>query len=292
MKKTEKGVLYLCATPIGNLEDMTFRAVRILDQVDLIAAEDTRHTIKLLNHYQIKNKLISYHEHNKISKGKEIIIKIKEGNNIALVTDAGLPGISDPGSDLVQQAVDEGIEVVAIPGASACTTSLVVSGLDTDRFMFVGFLPRNARERNAELQDLAEIKCTMIFYEAPHRIISTLKTIGEILPNRQMAIARELTKKYEEVVRGKPDELLEYFKMQKPKGEFALIVQGNKDEFNNLRDDSVNSLEPEFEVQRLIQEEGINKKDAIKRISADRQLKKRDVYQRVLALEEQLGEKL
>ncbi len=226
-RKMKEGVLYLCATPIGNLEDITLRAVRVLGEVDLIAAEDTRHTRKLLSHYKIQTPLTSYHEHNKHKKGERLLRELKEGKRIALVSDAGLPGISDPGEDIVNLAVGQSIPVIPIPGPSAGITALVVSGFATKRFVFEGFLPVRKKDRRARLELLKKEERTIILYESPHRLSKTLKELAEVLgPGRGLAIARELTKLHEEVLRGRAEELLRHFENVSPKGEFTLIIEG------------------------------------------------------------------
>jgi 16S rRNA (cytidine1402-2'-O)-methyltransferase len=226
----ERGVLYICPTPIGNLEDITLRTIRILGEVDLVAAEDTRHTIKLLNHYDIKKPLTSYHEHNIKEKGTELIEKLSSGQNIALVSDAGMPGISDPGQELIRQAIDEGIEVIALPGATASITALVISGLSTEKFIFEGFLSSKKGERKKELAKIKEYTKTTIIYEAPHRLMNLLEDMEDILGDRQISISRELTKKYEETFRGTAPQALEKFKDSGVKGEFVIIVDGNHEE--------------------------------------------------------------
>ena len=222
--------LYLLATPIGNLEDITLRCLRILREVDMIAAEDTRQTAKLLNHYEIKKPMISYHEHNKKSKGDEIIDLILEGKTVALVSDAGMPCISDPGEDLVRLCVERGIEVIAIPGPSASLTALSISGLSTSRFVFEGFLPVKGKERSERLQRLSREERTIILYEAPHRLLFTLKDLREHLGNPKLSISRELTKKFEETVRTDLDGAIEEFKNRSIKGEFVLIIEGKSHE--------------------------------------------------------------
>lgn len=224
-----KGILYLCPTPIGNMEDITLRAIRVLKEVDFIAAEDTRVTRKLLNHYEIKTPLISYHEHNKREKGPEIISLLEEGKNIALVTDAGTPGISDPGEDLVKLAVEAGIKVVPLPGAAAAICALVASGLSTERFVFEGFLPRKTRERRERLAEMAAESRTMVVYEAPHRLLKTLEDLRQTLGDRSIAVAREMTKVHEEFFRGTVKQALEQFTQFPPRGELVLVVEGRKD---------------------------------------------------------------
>lgn len=271
-----KGTLYLCATPIGNLEDMTFRAIRVLKEVDIIAAEDTRHTIKLLNHFEIKTQLTSYHEHNKSSKGPSLIKTILEGRNLALVSDAGLPGISDPGYELVQLAVEEGIKVVPIPGATACLSALVISGLPTDRFVFEGFLGHKTKERKERLKRLLNEGRTIILYEAPHRIQDTLKDILDVLGERFVVLVRELTKKHEEAQRGKVSELLLLLQENPPRGEYTILIQGSQDE--QIIKESWEDLSIEEHLKLFIKK-GIDKKEAVKAVAKERGISKRDVYE-------------
>ena len=225
-KKERESGLYLVSTPIGNLEDITLRALRILRQADLIAAEDTRQSRKLLNHFDIAKPLVSYHEHNKQRAEGQLLAALREGALVALISDAGTPGISDPGADLVRAALDAGLPVHAAPGASALLSALVVSGLDCRRFAFEGFLPRLAKERRALLANLAAEERTLVFYEAPHRLLATLADIDELLGPRQLVLARELTKRYEECIRGNAARCLAHFAQQEPRGEFTLLVAG------------------------------------------------------------------
>ena len=267
----ERGILYICPTPIGNLEDITLRTIRILGEVDLIAAEDTRHTIKLLNHYDIKKPLTSYHEHNIKEKGIELIEKLNLGQNIALVSDAGMPGISDPGQELIRQAIDEGIDVIALPGATASITALVISGLSTDKFIFEGFLSSKKGERKKELEKIKEYRKTTIIYEAPHRLIDLLEDMATILEDRQVSISRELTKKYEETFRGTAAEALEKFKESGVKGEFVIIVDGNHEE-KEIEEIDIHQL-----LNRYINE-GLTKKEAVKKVSEEYNIPKNLVY--------------
>ncbi|NMA75594.1 MAG: 16S rRNA (cytidine(1402)-2'-O)-methyltransferase, partial [Bacteroidales bacterium] len=218
------GCLYLVATPIGNLEDITFRAIRILQEADLIAAEDTRHTRKLLSHYDIHTPLTSYHKYNEASKGEELIAKIREGLKIALVSDAGMPGISDPGYDLVVKAREEGLLIIPIPGATAALSALIASGLPTDRFVFEGFLPRKGKERRAVLEQLKTEMRTVVFYEAPHRLVTTLEDLFRALGNRKLVLAREITKKHEEFIQGTISSVLSYYTNATPRGEFTIVL--------------------------------------------------------------------
>lgn len=274
-----KGILYLVATPIGNLDDMTVRCLETLRLVDVIACEDTRQTRKLLNHFQIEKRTVSYHEHNKEASGQGLLQWLEEGKRIALVSDAGLPAISDPGAELVRDATEAGFPVVAVPGANAGLTALIASGLPTDRFVFCGFLGRENKERRQELERLKHYPETLIFYEAPHRIGKTLNAIREAWGNRRAVLARELTKRYEEFIRGTLDELLEWLEAGEPRGEFCLIVEGYTG--------STAAAAAEvawWQDRSLVEhvdhyvEQGLNKKDAIKKAAEDRGVSKRDVY--------------
>lgn len=267
----ERGVLYICPTPIGNLEDITLRTIRILGEVDLIAAEDTRHTIKLLNHYDIKKPLTSYHEHNIKEKGTELIEKLSSGQNIALVSDAGMPGVSDPGQELIRQAIDEGVEVIALPGATASITALVISGLSTEKFIFEGFLSSKKGERKKELAKIKEYTKTTIIYEAPHRLMNLLEDMEEVLGDRQISISRELTKKYEETFRGTASQALEKFKDSGVKGEFVIIVDGNHEE------KEVQEIDIGLLLEKYI-DEGLTKKEAVKKVSEEYNIPKNLVY--------------
>lgn len=265
------GELYLCATPIGNLEDITLRALRVLKEVDLIAAEDTRQTKKLCSHYDITTPLTSYHEHNKQQKGQYLIEQLREGKNIAVVTDAGMPGISDPGYDLVTLAVEAGIKVVPLPGAVAAVSALVVSGLPTEQFVFLGFLPRAGKKRKNELLSLMAEERTMIFYEAPHRLRKTLEDLLHALGNRQVVIGRELTKKYEEFWRGELASALDYF--QEPKGEITIVLAGNEN--SQPKETFSGSVEEEIE---LFLNQGMEKMECFKKIAKRRKMSKSEVY--------------
>lgn len=274
----EKGILYICSTPIGNLEDITLRVLRILKEADLIAAEDTRRTLKLLNHYGIKKPLISYHEHNKEVRGNQIIEMLLLGKNVALVSDAGMPGISDPGEDLVKKAIENEIKVVPLPGPSAFVTALVISGLPTSRFVFEGFLPKNKSERIKFLNELKNDDRTLIFYEAPHRILKLLEDIYEVLGNRRVVLARELTKLHEEVLRVDVQNLLNILRERELKGEMVLIVEGNRG-----REVVDEKADPKELVKRYMKE-GFPKKEAIKKASLDLGIPKREVYAKTLDL--------
>ncbi|HJG96750.1 MAG TPA: 16S rRNA (cytidine(1402)-2'-O)-methyltransferase [Romboutsia timonensis] len=275
------GKLYICPTPIGNLEDMTYRTIRILNEVDLIAAEDTRHSIKLLNHFEISKPLTSYHEHNKDSKGGYLINKLLEGENIALISDAGMPGISDPGEDIIKQAIENNIEIEVLPGATASITALVGSGLETAKFAFEGFLDRDKKVRRNQLEELKEESRTIIFYESPHRLKDTLKDMLKVLGNRRIAVNREITKKYQEIIREDIETVINIFNEREVKGEFVLIVEGFKGEktVQNSYDDL-----NEREYVLALMERGMDKKDAIKTVCKDRKLKKDVVYKQVLDL--------
>ena len=275
------GKLYVCATPIGNLEDITYRTLRVLNEVDLIAAEDTRHSIKLLNHFEISKPLTSYHEHNKDSKGGYLINKLLEGENIALISDAGMPGISDPGEEVIKQAIENNIEIEVLPGATASITALVGSGLETAKFAFEGFLDRDKKRRREQLEEIKHEKRTIIFYESPHRLKDTLKDMLKILGNRSISINRELTKKYQEIIRNDIQGCIDIFNEREVKGEFVLIVEGFKGEIEQACE--YDHLNERDYVQKLI-EEGITKKDAIKIVCKERKLKKDVVYKQVLDL--------
>ena len=275
------GKLYICPTPIGNLEDITYRTLRVLNEVDLIAAEDTRHSVKLLNHFEISKPLTSYFEHNQDSKGIYLINKLLEGENIALISDAGMPGISDPGEDLIKLAIENNIEVDVLPGASAFVIALVGSGLNTHKFAFEGFLDRDKKLRRSRLEEIKEEDRTMIFYESPHRLKDTLKDMLKILGNREISVNRELTKKYQEVIREDIETVINIFNEKEVKGEFVLIVDGFKGE-KTLANDHSNLNEREY-VEVLLSE-GMSKKDAIKVVCKERKLKKDFVYKQVLDL--------
>lgn len=272
------GILTLCATPIGNLEDITYRAVRLLTEADFIAAEDTRHTKKLLNHFDIHTKLISYHEHNKIEKGKVLLEKLKDGKNIVLVTDAGTPGISDPGEDLVKQALEEGITVTSAPGAVAGITALIISGQNTRRFIFEGFLPSNKKERQLVLESLKNETRTVILYEAPHRLIKTLEILAEALGDRGITVTKELTKRYETVLKTSLIKAVQYYKEEEPRGEYVLILQG-KDLKDIEEEDKETWAQMSIESHMTIYlNKGMDEKSAMKQVAKDRGISKRDIY--------------
>lgn len=276
------GKLYVCPTPIGNLEDITYRTLRVLNEVDLIAAEDTRHTIKLLNHFEINKTLTSYHEYNKLTKGPILIDKLLEGINIALVSDAGMPGISDPGQDLVALCIDHGIDIEVLPGASAFVIALVGSGLPSWKFAFEGFLDRDKKSKKKRLEEIRYEERTLIIYESPHRLKESLKFMEEILGDRKIAVCRELTKKHEEYMRSNISQVRAYYEDNDPRGEYILIVEGS----NETRPDKKNSYDGLDERAYVIKlmEEGLSKKDAIKMVARDRKLKKDIVYKEVLDL--------
>lgn len=276
------GKLYLCATPIGNLEDITYRVVRILQEVDMIAAEDTRNSIKLLNHFEIKTPMTSYHEHNKMEKGYKLVEKLQNGMNIALITDAGTPGISDPGEELVKMCYEAGIEVTSLPGAAACITALTLSGLSTRRFAFEAFLPTEKKEKQQVLQEIVNETRTIVLYEAPHRLVRTLQELLEALGNRKITICRELTKKHETAFVTTIEEAVSYYESNEPKGECVLVIEGRSRE--ELRQEEVAKWEEmsvEAHMEHYLQQ-GVDKKEAMKKVAKDRGVSKRDVYQQLL----------
>ena len=282
------GKLYLCGTPIGNLEDITLRVIKVLKEADLIAAEDTRQTLKLLNHMGIKKPMISYHEHNRFERGKQLIDKLKQGLDIALVTDAGMPGISDPGEDIVKSCIDEGIEVIPVPGATASITALVVSGFSTDKFVFEGFLPRENRERKIRINSLKNETRTTILYEAPHRIKSTLKELYLKLGNRRVAICRELTKKFEQIYRITLFEASTMYDDCKPRGEYVIVLEGKPmEEVISEQRERWDDISISEHISMYVNQ-GMSKKDAMKRAAKDRGISKREVYR--LSLDEQGNE--
>lgn len=271
------GTLYIVATPIGNLEDITLRAIRILNEVDLIAAEDTRHTLKLLNRLEISKPLISYHRHNEEVKSDVLIEKLQEGNNIALVSDAGTPGICDPGEEIIKKCIELEINIVPIPGACAMINSLICSGIDTKEFTFLGFLPLNKKLRKNKLEEIEKSNKTIIIYEAPHKLETTLKDLKQILnKDRRIVLAREITKIHEEFIRGNIDDLIQITK--DIKGEIVLIIEGNSD---ISEENELNKLSME-EHYKFYENQGFSKKDIIKKIAKDRNLNKNDVYQKFI----------
>jgi 16S rRNA (cytidine1402-2'-O)-methyltransferase len=272
------GKLYLVPTPIGNLKDITLRALEVLNSVDLIAAEDTRQSLKLLNHYDIKKSLISYHQHNEQGRSENIIEKLSEGLNIAIITDAGTPGISDPGSVIVSKCIEEGIVFEVLPGATAITTAVVYSGLDTTKFLFRGFLPRENKDRKPIIQELEGRKETLIFYEAPHRLLNTLEFLKDNLGNRKIAICRELTKLHEEILRVNLEEAINYYNENSPRGEYVLVVEGKREEEIQKEEKAKwENLSIEEHIKKYI-DQGLTKKDAIKRVAKDRSMSKSEIY--------------
>lgn len=277
------GTLYLCATPIGNLEDMTFRVIRILKEVDLIAAEDTRNSIKLLNHFEIRTPMTSYHEYNKIEKGRKLVEKLQEGKDVALITDAGTPGISDPGEELVRMCKEAGIAVTSLPGACACITVLTLSGMSTRRFAFEAFLPQDKKERRRILDEVCTETRTMIFYEAPHRLVKTLRELENILgSHRRITVCRELTKKYETVYSDSLGGAVRYYEEVPPKGECVLVLEGkSQEEVEEEQKKGWMPLSVEEHLQIYLNQ-GMDKKEAMKRTAKDRGVSKRDIYQEMI----------
>lgn len=278
------GTLYLCATPIGNLEDMTFRVIRTLKEVDMIAAEDTRNSIKLLNHFEIKTPMTSYHEYNKIEKGHKLVQMLLEGKNLALITDAGTPGISDPGEELVQMCYEAGVPVTSLPGAAACITALTLSGLSTRRFAFEAFLPSDKKERQQVLEELKNDTRTVICYEAPHRLVKTLKELLEALGNRRITICRELTKKHETAWQTHIAEACEYYQENAPKGECVLVIEGrSREELKAEEQEQWEQMPLEAHMEHY-ESQGMDHKLAMKQVAKDRGVSKRDIYRMLLEL--------
>lgn len=286
-----QGTLYICSTPIGNLEDITFRVLRVLKEVDLIAAEDTRNSIKLLNHFEIKTPMTSYHEYNKYDKAKVLVEKMLSGQNIAIITDAGTPAISDPGQELVRQCHEAGITVTSLPGATAFVTALTISGQDTRRFCFEAFLPTekdNKKERRAILEELSKETRTIILYEAPHKLVGTLNDLYKALGNRKISLCRELTKKHEENFRTTIADALKYYEDNEPRGEYVLVIEGlsreevKAEEIKDLLDMTI----PEH-VAYYMEQQGLDKKEAMKKTASDRGVGKRDIYQALLDNQEE-----
>ena len=276
------GKLYLCATPIGNLEDITFRVVRTLKEVDVIAAEDTRNSIKLLNHFEIKTPLTSYHEFNKYDKAKVLVNRMLGGENIALITDAGTPGISDPGEELVRQCYEAGVEVTSLPGAAACVTALTLSGLSTRRFAFEAFLPADKKEKAAILEELKYETRTIIIYEAPHRLKKTIAELLSVLGNRKLTAVKELTKLHENVFLTTFEEALDYYEENEPRGEFVLVIEGRKiEELKKEKEASFQEMDIN-EHMKLYLDKGMDKKEAMKAVAVDRGIPKREVYKMLL----------
>ena len=276
------GKLYLCATPIGNLEDITMRALRILKEADLIAAEDTRNSIRLLNHFEIRTPLTSYHEYNKIEKAHQLAQKMKDGLTVALVTDAGTPGISDPGEELVRICYEEGIEVTSVPGAAACITALTMSGQKTRRFAFEAFLPRDKKERAEVLEEIKNDTRTLVVYEAPHHLLHTLRDLHETLGERSVTFCREMTKKFEEKRRMTLSEGIVYYEANEPRGEFVLVIEGkSRSELKEEKQKSWDSISLEDHM-KIYEEKGFDKKSAMKAVAKDRGISKREVYSQLL----------
>ncbi|MGP1432962.1 MAG: 16S rRNA (cytidine(1402)-2'-O)-methyltransferase [Catonella sp.] len=276
------GKLYLCATPIGNLEDITFRVVRTLKEVDVIAAEDTRNSIKLLNHFEIKSQLTSYHEFNKYDKAKVLVARMLNGENVALITDAGTPGISDPGEELVRQCYEAGIEVTSLPGAVACVTALTLSGLSTRRFAFEAFLPTDKKEKSAILEELKTETRTLIIYEAPHRLKKTISELLSALGNRRLTVVKELTKLHENVFLTTLEEALVHYGENEPRGEFVLVIEGKKiEDIKKEKEESFKEMDIN-EHMKIYLDKGMDKKEAMKAVALDRGIPKREVYKMLL----------
>lgn len=278
----KKGKLYLCATPIGNLEDITLRVLNTLREVDLIAAEDTRHSIKLLNHFDIKTPMTSYHEYNKVEKARYLVEQMTKGLQVGLVTDAGTPAISDPGEELVRQCYEAGVEVTSLPGPAACITALTLSGLSTRRFCFEAFLPADKKERRWILKELEEETRTIILYEAPHRLLRTLEELLEALGDRKATVCRELTKKYETAFQTTLQQALKYYEAQEPKGECVIVVEGKS--VGQIKEEQARAFEEMSleEHMKRYEDQGIERKEAMRLVAKDRGIKKRDVYQQLL----------
>lgn len=283
MEQHRTGTLYLCATPIGNLEDITYRVLRTLKEVDLIAAEDTRNSIRLLNHFEIKTPMTSYHEYNKIEKAYQLVAKMREGKNIALITDAGTPGISDPGEDIVRICYEEGIPVTSLPGAAACITALTMSGLPTRRFAFEAFLPKDKKEHQAVLEELKTETRTIIIYEAPHHLVRTLQKLHDTLGgDRRLTICRELTKRHEEKLQMTLADSLSYYEVNEPRGEYVLIIAGrSREEMKKEEQAGWEALSLEEHMAHY-ESQGIDRREAMKRVAKDRGVSKRDIYQALL----------
>ena len=283
MEQHKTGTLYLCATPIGNLEDITYRVLRTLKEVDLIAAEDTRNSIRLLNHFEIKTPMTSYHEYNKIDKAYQLVAKMREGKNIALITDAGTQGISDPGEDIVRICYEEGIPVTSLPGAAACITALTMSGLPTRRFAFEAFLPKDKKEHQAVLEELKTETRTIIIYEAPHHLVRTLQELSDALGgDRRLTICRELTKRHEEKLQMTLADSLSYYEVNEPRGEYVLIIAGrSREEMKKEEQAGWEALSLEEHMAHY-ESQGIDRKEAMKRVAKDRGVSKRDIYQALL----------
>lgn len=276
------GKLYLCATPIGNLEDITFRVVRILKEADLIAAEDTRNSLRLLNHFEIKTPMTSYHEYNKIEKGHQLVDKMLGGLTVALITDAGTPGISDPGEELVKMCLEAGIPVSSVPGPAACITALTMSGLSTRRFVFEAFLPSDKKEKQAVLQELRTETRTIVLYEAPHRLLRTLQELYDTLGERRITVCRELTKKHETAFQTTLNGAIDWYSANEPRGECVLVIEGKSREcIEKEKQESWQEISIEEHMERY-ESQGISRKEAMKLVAADRGTTKREIYQYLL----------
>lgn len=281
-----QGTLYLCATPIGNLEDITLRVLRTLKEVDLIAAEDTRNSIHLLNHFDIKTPLTSYHEYNKVDKAYQLVEKMRQGANIALITDAGTPGISDPGEELVRICYEQGIQVTSLPGPAACVTALTLSGLPTRRFSFEAFLPKEKKERRRILEELKTDTRTLILYEAPHHLIQTLEELQEALGNRRITVCRELTKKFETAYRTTISEAVAFYQAEGVRGECVIVIEGRDvQELETEKQQSWETISLTEHMDRYLSQ-GMSQKDAMKAVAKDRGVGKREIYQQLLQMQE------
>lgn len=281
-----QGTLYLCATPIGNLEDITLRVLRTLKEVDLIAAEDTRNSIHLLNHFDIKTPLTSYHEYNKVDKAYQLVEKMRQGANIALITDAGTPGISDPGEELVRICYEQGIQVTSLPGPAACVTALTLSGLPTKRFSFEAFLPKEKKERRRILEELKTDTRTLILYEAPHHLIQTLEELQEALGDRRITVCRELTKKFETAYRTTISEAVAFYQAEGVRGECVIVIEGrDAQELETEKQQSWETISLTEHMDRYLSQ-GMSQKDAMKAVAKDRGVGKREIYQQLLQMQE------
>lgn len=283
MDKNETGRLYLCATPIGNLEDITFRCIRMLKEADLIAAEDTRNSIKLLNHFEIKTPMTSYHEFNKVEKAGVLVDKMRRGETVALITDAGTPGISDPGEELVRQCVEAGIDVIPVPGAAACINALIISGLPARRFCFEAFLPQDKKEKASVLEQLKGEMRTIVLYEAPHRLVRTLAELSEVFgKERRISVCKELTKRHETVYRDTLAGAVEYYTANEPRGEYVLVIEGKSEEQTKKERQAVWEDMSVEEHMEFYLSKGTDKKEAMRLVAKDRGVSRRDIYNRLL----------
>lgn len=283
MDKNETGRLYLCATPIGNLEDITFRCIRMLKEADLIAAEDTRNSIKLLNHFEIKTPMTSYHEFNKVEKAGVLVDKMRRGETVALITDAGTPGISDPGEELVRQCIEAGIDVIPVPGAAACINALIISGLPARRFCFEAFLPQDKKEKASVLEQLKGEMRTIVLYEAPHRLVRTLAELSEVFgKERRISVCKELTKRHETVYRDTLAGAVEYYTANEPRGEYVLVIEGKSEEQTKKERQAVWEDMSVEEHMEFYLSKGTDKKEAMRLVAKDRGVSRRDIYNRLL----------